>query len=112
MILATQRPEASVVSGLIKSNCPLKIAFKVANGVDSKVVIGGPGAEKLIGRGDMLLCSGVEKERVQCAMVSMDEINRITSFIGNQTRHKACYTTPYYLPIPAAPSASEAGIGR
>ena len=100
VILATQRPEANVVGGLIKSNCPLKIAFKVANGIDSKVIIGGPGAEKLIGRGDMLLCTGVEKERVQCAMVSMDEIDRITNFIGNQTGYKQCYTQPYYLPMP------------
>ena len=109
VILATQRPEAQVVSGLIKSNCPLKIAFKVANSVDSKVVIGGPGAEKLIGRGDMLLCSGVDKERVQCAMVSMDEITRITKFIGSQTTFKACYTTPYYLPIPESDAESGAG---
>lgn len=100
VILATQRPEASVVSGLIKSNCPMKIAFKVSNGIDSKVIIDGPGAEKLIGRGDMLLCSGVDKERVQCAMVSMAEIEKITEFIGNQTTHRACYTTPYYLPMP------------
>lgn len=100
VILATQRPEASVVSGLIKSNCPMKIAFKVSNGIDSKVIIDGPGAEKLIGRGDMLLCSGVDKERVQCAMVSMAEIEKITEYIGNQTTHRACYTTPYYLPLP------------
>ena len=102
VILATQRPEASVVSGLIKSHCPMKIAFKVSTGIDSKVIIDGPGAEKLIGRGDMLLCSGVDKERVQCAMVSMEEIESITSFIGSQTGHKACYNTPYYLPMPPA----------
>lgn len=102
VILATQRPEASVVSGLIKSNCPMKIAFKVSTGIDSKVIIDGPGAEKLIGRGDMLLCSGVDKERVQCAMVSMEEIESITRFIGSQTGHKACYNTPYYLPMPPA----------
>lgn len=102
VILATQRPEASVVSGLIKSNCPMKIAFKVSTGIDSKVIIDGPGAEKLIGRGDMLLCSGVDKERVQCAMVSMDEIESITRFIGSQTGHKACYNTPFYLPMPPA----------
>lgn len=111
VILATQRPEASVVSGLIKSNCPTKIAFKVSTGIDSKVIIDGPGAEKLIGRGDMLLCSGVDKERVQCAMVSMDEIERITRFIGAQTKHKACYTTPYYLPVPPSDNEGASAAG-
>ncbi len=112
VILATQRPEASVVSGLIKSNCPTKIAFKVSTGIDSKVIIDGPGAEKLIGRGDMLLCSGVDKERVQCAMVSMDEIERITRFIGAQTKHKACYTTPYYLPVPPSDNEGASAAGE
>ena len=58
------------------------------------------GAENLIGKGDMLYYAGVEMERVQCALVSMDEINKITKYIGSQNGYHQCFTTPYYLPMP------------
>ena len=100
MIIATQRPSVDVVTGIIKTNFPMRIAFRTSTRVDSNTILDTPGAEKLIGKGDMLYYAGVEIERVQCAMISMDEIYRVTDYIGAQTGYKQCYNTPYYLPEP------------
>lgn len=98
VILATQRPSVDVISGIIKSNFPMRFAFRVASRVDSMTIIDAPGAEKLIGRGDMLFSAGIETERIQCGFVSGEEIDRITGFIGEQEGYKKSYNTPYYLP--------------
>lgn len=98
VILATQRPSVDVISGLIKSNFPMRIAFRVASRVDSQTILDAPGAEKLIGKGDMLFSAGIESERIQCGYVSGDEIESITDFIGEQKGFGKCYNTPYYLP--------------
>jgi len=108
VILATQRPSVDVISGIIKTNFPTRIAFRVASRIDSQTILDTPGAEKLIGKGDMLYYAGVETERVQCAFISNDEINSITKYIGAQTGYRQCYNTPYYLPAPA-PAEGEAG---
>ena len=110
VIIATQRPSVNVITGLIKTNFPTRIAFRVVSRVDSQTILDSTGAENLIGKGDMLYYAGVDTERVQCALVSMTEINKITSFIGNQTGYKQCYTTPYYLPVPVSQDG-EAGGG-
>ena len=110
VIIATQRPSVNVITGLIKTNFPTRIAFRVVSRVDSQTILDSTGAENLIGKGDMLYYAGVNTERVQCALVSMTEINKITSFIGNQTGYKQCYTTPYYLPVPVSQDG-EAGGG-
>lgn len=109
VIIATQRPSVNVITGLIKTNFPTRIAFRVVSRVDSATILDTNGAENLIGRGDMLYYAGVEMERVQCALVSMAEINRITSFIGNQTGYKRCYNTPYYLPVPESQDGETSG---
>ena len=98
LVLATQRPSVEVVTGVIKANFPMRIAFRVSSRVDSQTILDSPGAEKLIGRGDMLLSAGVETERIQCALVDGDEISAITSFIEEQQGYKKSYNTPYYLP--------------
>ncbi|MCQ2175192.1 MAG: DNA translocase FtsK [Bacteroidales bacterium] len=108
VILATQRPSVDVISGVIKTNFPTRIAFRVASRIDSQTILDSPGAEKLIGKGDMLFYAGVETERIQCAFVSNDEINAITGYVGSQTGYHKCYNTPYYLPAPA-PAEGEAG---
>lgn len=100
LVIATQRPSVDVVTGLIKSNFPTRIAFRVFSAVDSKTILDAPGADKLIGRGDMIYYAGVDMERVQCAFISNDEIREIAEFIGNQTGYKKSYNTPYYLPEP------------
>ena len=98
VILATQRPSVDVISGVIKANFPTRIAFRVTSRVDSGTILDTPGAEKLIGNGDMLYYSGADIERVQCGYVSVKEVLAITTFIGNQQGYKKSYNTPYYLP--------------
>ena len=110
VILATQRPSVDVISGIIKSNFPMRIAFRVASRVDSMTILDAPGAEKLIGRGDMLFSAGIDSERIQCGFISGDEIDTVTDFIGEQTGYGRCYNTPYYLPSPEEPGA-EGGEG-
>ena len=100
LIIATQRPSVNVITGDIKTNFPMRIAFRTVSRVDSQTILDSPGAESLIGRGDMLFYAGVEMERVQCALVETKEIDRITRFIETQNGYKECYTTPYYLPTP------------
>ena len=109
VIIATQRPSVNVITGLIKTNFPTRIAFRVVSGVDSRTILDSYGAENLIGRGDMLYYAGVEMERVQCALVSMAEINKITKFIGEQTGWKQCCSTPYYLPVPESQDGETSG---
>ena len=109
VIIATQRPSVNVITGLIKTNFPTRIAFRVVSRVDSATILDSNGAENLIGRGDMLYYSGVEMERVQCALVSMAEINKITDFIGKQSGYKQCYNTPYYLPVPESQDGETSG---
>lgn len=107
VVLATQRPSVDVVTGTIKMNFPTRIAFRVFSSVDSKTILDSPGAEKLIGRGDMIYYAGVDKERVQCAYISNEEINTLTEFIGDQKGYMKSYNTPYYLPAPEPDQAEE-----
>ncbi len=109
VILATQRPTVDVVTGLIKTNFPMRIAFRTSAKIDSQTILDKPGAEKLIGKGDMLFYAGVDMERMQCAMIGMDEITSITEFIGAQTGFRQCYNTPYYLPLPEQENGGEGG---
>ena len=108
VVLATQRPSVDVISGIIKTNFPTRIAFRVASRIDSMTILDMPGAEKLIGRGDMLYYAGVETERIQCGFVSNKEINDIASFVGEQQGFQKSYNTPYYLPDPS-PAEGEGG---
>lgn len=109
VIIATQRPSVNVITGLIKANFPTRIAFRVLSGVDSRTILDAVGAENLIGKGDMLYYAGVKVERIQCAYISMEEINQMTKFIGNQTKYGQCYNTPFYLPVPESTDGSPAG---
>ena len=109
VILATQRPTVDVITGLIKANFPMRIAFRVTSRIDSATILDQPGADKLIGRGDMLLYSGVEMERVQCAFISNDEIVDLTKAVGEQIGFQKSYNTPYYLPEPPAADGGEGG---
>ena len=111
VILATQRPTVDVITGLIKANFPMRIAFRVTSRIDSSTILDQPGADKLIGRGDMLLYSGVEMERVQCAFIGNDEIVDLTNAVGNQIGYQKSYNTPYYLPEPAPTEGDEGSSG-
>ncbi len=109
VIIATQRPTVNIITGTIKANFPTRIAFRVFSKTDSQAILDTVGADKLIGRGDMLFYAGAELERMQCAMVSLEEIGRITSFIADQTAYRQCYNTPYYLPMPEDSSMDDGG---
>ena len=111
VVLATQRPSVDVISGVIKSNFPMRIAFRVASRTDSMTILDAPGADKLIGRGDMLLSAGIDTERIQCALIEGEEIDAVTKFIGGQTGYGKCYNTPYYLPSVDEASSGGSGSG-
>jgi S-DNA-T family DNA segregation ATPase FtsK/SpoIIIE len=110
-ILATQRPTVDVITGLIKANFPMRIAFRVTSRIDSSTILDQPGADKLIGRGDMLLYTGIDMERVQCAFIGNDEIVDLTNAIAEQTGYQKSYNPPYYLPEPPAPEGEEGSGG-
>ena len=84
MIIATQRPTTSIITGNIKANFPGRIAFRVGAMMDSRIILDRPGAQQLVGRGDMLYLNGADPVRVQCAFVDTPEVEKITKFIANQ----------------------------
>jgi S-DNA-T family DNA segregation ATPase FtsK/SpoIIIE len=84
LIIATQRPTTNIITGVIKANFPARLAFRVTSGIDSRTILDGPGADQLIGRGDMLFLSGSEPIRLQCAFIDGPEIEEVTDFIGEQ----------------------------
>lgn len=94
MIIATQRPTTNIITGTIKANFPARMAFKVSAMIDSRTILDRPGANQLIGRGDMLFLSGSEPVRVQCAFVDTPEVERITTYIAKQQS----YLGPFELP--------------
>ncbi len=99
MVIATQRPTTTIITGNIKANFPARIAFKVSAGIDSKTILDRTGAQQLIGRGDMLFLNGAEPVRVQCAFVDTPEVERINTFIADQQS----YGMPFELPEPDMP---------
>lgn len=106
LIIATQRPEVKVITGLIKSNFPARIAFRVMSMMDSRTIIDTTGANQLIGCGDMLMSLNSELTRVQCAFVDTPEIENIISFIARQQGYTEPYALPDYVPENSeAPSA-------
>ena len=98
IIIATQTPRKDVISGMIKANFPTMIAFKVTNSTDSMVILDNTGAEKLIGKGDMLISQNANIERVQCGYIGPEEIKAITDEVASQTGVGKSYSIPYYLP--------------
>ena len=100
LVLATQRPSVDIITGVLKTNFPTRISFRVSQMQDSRTILDAPGAEKLIGKGDMLYYAGVDMERIQCAFISNSEINDLNKAIASQTGYKKSYNTPYYLPAP------------
>lgn len=98
MILATQRPSTNVVTGLIKANFPGRIAFRVNQMVDSRTIIDRPGANQLIGNGDMLFSRDGIVDRLQCAFISTDEVVAICNHIDDQIGYEHAYYLPEYIP--------------
>ena len=87
-----------VITGLIKANFPMSIAFTVKTDVDSRVILDEIGAEKLLGKGDMLITKNADTDRVQCGYITSNEIDTLTKSVESQKGYKKSFSTPYYLP--------------
>ena len=94
MIIATQRPTTNIITGTIKANFPSRIAFRVGAMIDSRTILDRPGAQQLVGRGDMLYLNGGEPVRVQCAFVDTPEVERINQFISSQQGYMSAFELP------------------
>ncbi len=105
LIIATQRPSVNIITGTIKANFPARIAFRVTSKIDSRTILDTGGADQLIGRGDMLLSTGNDLIRIQCAFVDTPEVEKITEFIGNQRGY------PDALILPEVPTDEGEGGG-
>ncbi|MEG2759836.1 MAG: DNA translocase FtsK 4TM domain-containing protein [Mucinivorans sp.] len=98
MVIATQRPTTNIITGVIKANFPARIAFRVTSMIDSRTILDSPGANQLVGRGDMLVSTGTEVTRVQCAFIDTPEVDEITEFISSQRGYVSAYELPEYVP--------------
>lgn len=97
MVIATQRPSTNIITGTIKANFPARVAFRVSSMIDSRTILDSPGANQLIGRGDLLFSQGSETIRVQCAFVDTPEVEQIAGFIGGQVGYETAFKLPEYL---------------
>jgi S-DNA-T family DNA segregation ATPase FtsK/SpoIIIE len=105
LIVATQRPSTNIITGVIKANFPSRVAFRVASMIDSRTILDSPGANRLIGRGDMLITQGSDLIRLQCAFIDTPELEKITQYISQQQ----AYPMPFFLPEPETDSDDEFG---
>lgn len=112
MILATQRPSVNVITGTIKANFPGRIAFRVNQMNDSRTILDRPGADQLIGRGDMIISKDGVMERVQCALIKTEEVEAICQYISNQMGYDSAYELPEYIPENEGGGAYEASGPR
>ena len=96
LVIATQRPSVNIITGTIKANFPARIAFRVISKIDSRTILDSGGADQLIGRGDMLLSTGSDLLRLQCAFVDTHEVERVTEFIGSQRGYPDAYHLPEF----------------
>lgn len=97
LIIATQRPSVNVITGIIKANFPARVAFRVTSKIDSRTILDSPGADQLIGRGDMLYTQGNDLTRIQCAFVDTPEVEKVTEFIGSQRAYPDAHLLPEYV---------------
>jgi len=97
LIIATQRPSVNIITGTIKANFPARIAFRVTSKIDSRTILDSGGADQLIGRGDMLMSTGNEMIRLQCAFIDTPEVERVVDFIGSQQAYPFAFELPEYI---------------
>lgn len=97
LIISTQRPSTNIITGFIKANFPTRIAFRVFSSIDSRTILDATGADRLVGRGDMLVSSGNEPVRVQCAFIDTPEIEELTEFIGSQQGYPDAMHLPEFI---------------
>lgn len=97
LVIATQRPSVNIITGTIKANFPARLAFRVLSKVDSRTILDTGGADQLIGRGDMLLATGSDLIRIQCAFVDTPEVEQISDYIGAQRGYPSAFMLPEYI---------------
>lgn len=97
LVIATQRPSVNIITGTIKANFPARLAFRVLSKIDSRTILDSGGADQLIGRGDMLLSTGSDLIRIQCAFVDTPEVERVSDFIGAQRGYPSAFMLPEYV---------------
>ena len=112
MIIATQRPTTNIITGTIKANFPARIAFRVSAMVDSRTILDRPGANQLIGRGDMLFLQGADPVRVQCAFIDTPEVAEITKFIARQQSYPTAFYLPEYVDENAGGDLGDVDMGH
>ena len=110
LIIATQRPSVNIITGVIKANFPARIAFKVSSKIDSRTILDTGGAERLIGKGDMLISTGNDVVRLQCALVDTPEVAKVCDFIGEQNGFATAFMLPE-VPEEQESSGQEADDG-
>jgi DNA segregation ATPase FtsK/SpoIIIE, S-DNA-T family len=96
LIIATQRPSVNIITGTIKANFPARVAFRVISRIDSRTILDTGGADQLVGRGDMLLSTGNDLIRLQCAFIDTPEVERLTEYIGSQRGYPDAFHLPEY----------------
>ncbi len=111
-IIATQRPTTNIITGTIKANFPARVAFRVASMIDSRTILDRPGAQQLIGKGDMLYLQGSDPVRVQCAFVDTPEVERIAKFIGKQQGYPTAFMLPEVEDNGGASSSNDVDMNR
>ncbi|MEL7145501.1 MAG: DNA translocase FtsK, partial [Bacteroidota bacterium] len=97
LVVATQRPSVNVITGVIKANFPARLSFRVTSKIDSRTILDAGGADQLVGMGDMLLSTGSEVIRLQCAFVDTPEVERICDFVGEQMGYDSAYQLPEFV---------------
>ena len=112
MIIATQRPTTNIITGTIKANFPARIAFRVSAMVDSRTILDRPGANQLIGKGDMLFLQGADPVRVQCAFIDTPEVVEITKYIARQQGYPTAFYLPEYVDENGGSDLADVDLGR
>ena len=112
MIIATQRPTTNIITGTIKANFPARIAFRVSAMMDSRTILDRPGANRLIGKGDMLFLQGADPVRVQCAFIDTPEVEEITKYIAHQQGYPTAFFLPEYVSEDGGSDLGDVDMGR
>ena len=112
LIIATQRPTTNIITGTIKANFPARIAFRVTSMIDSRTILDSPGANQLIGRGDLLFAPGSDMIRIQCAFIDIPEIEAITGYIGAQQAYPSAMLLPEYVGENGKSDANEVDLTK
>jgi S-DNA-T family DNA segregation ATPase FtsK/SpoIIIE len=107
LIIATQRPSVNIITGSIKANFPARLAYRVVQKIDSRTILDSNGADQLIGKGDMLLSTGSDLIRLQCAFVDTPEVDKIAQFIEEQQSYPEAFLLPEYIMEEKGKSSSD-----